>query len=299
VHFKNLDIEVVIGSAHDDTLDNSMYNSAEGGTHVEGRGGSDYIISSELADTLYGDSGTGSNGNENTVSYRGHSAAVIVDLQATQDFGQQTGNSDLDTLRDFINVEGSQFADTIYGDNRNNKLFGLNGADDLFGRSGNDILLGGNGGDRLFGELGADLLDGESGPDFLFGGVDIDTLIVDWAELATNPDKQIFGGGESDIFAFRNVTTNLGPPTNAIVVIPSRVTALETYLEDLVQDNKSDFNEGTDSGGALDRVWLVMTTSSSTAWGKQWQYAFEDLTSQDGSLDFDDLIISFKIGIIP
>ena len=73
----------------------------------------------------------------------------------------------------------------VEGDNRNNRLrgldklddnlFGLGGNDRLYGYEGDDFLSGGSGKDRLYGDQGADTLVGGEGNDYLEGYYGSDT----------------------------------------------------------------------------------------------------------------------------
>lgn len=72
------------------------------------------------------------------------------------------------TVRNFENVIGSDFADSITGDLFNNLLSGGAGDDMIMGLSGNDVLLGEGGNDILSGGLGNDFLEGGEGADILF-----------------------------------------------------------------------------------------------------------------------------------
>jgi Ca2+-binding RTX toxin-like protein len=89
------------------------------------------------------------------------------------------------TVRNFVNVLGSENADTIVGNAKNNTLQGNAGDDTLNGGAGNDTLLGGLGNDSLLGGAGNDLLQGADGmtagsgqKDYLFGGIGADTFVL-------------------------------------------------------------------------------------------------------------------------
>ena len=53
-------------------------------------------------------------------------------------------------------MQGSNFADSITGDDGWNSLYGEAGNDQLFGLDGNDYLVGGSGNDTLTGGAGSD-----------------------------------------------------------------------------------------------------------------------------------------------
>ncbi|MFZ1467892.1 MAG: calcium-binding protein [Paracoccaceae bacterium] len=122
------------------------------------------------ADTM--DGGGGSDQVHYNQDYMtGGTRGVLVDLQlgyAIDGFG------DRDTLISIEEAFGSDYNDTLSGDNTDNRLFAYDGNDSLsggFGRdtlnggAGNDTLYGGGGNDELWGEVGNDVLDGGAGFD--------------------------------------------------------------------------------------------------------------------------------------
>jgi Ca2+-binding RTX toxin-like protein len=84
-------------------------------------------------------------------------------------------------IRNFEDVDGTQNADTLIGNNEANELNGLGGADTLRGGAGNDDLNGGDGDDKLFGDAGNDVLNGQVGADEMWGGNGNDTFVVNIA----------------------------------------------------------------------------------------------------------------------
>ena len=67
-------------------------------------------------------------------------------------------------------MRGTNGDDDLYGNSRNNTIFGLGGWDLLVGYGGNDLLDGGSGDDLLKGGSGSDSLWGGRGKDLLVGG---------------------------------------------------------------------------------------------------------------------------------
>ncbi|WP_162299161.1 calcium-binding protein [Microvirga ossetica] len=110
-----IDIENVIGSAHNDTLVGSTGNNT-----LNGGGGTD------------------------TVRYTGSSAAK-VDLRIQ--IAQPTGGYGSDMLIGITNLEGGSGADRFIGNEAHNRLVGGSGSDTLIGGGGNDTLDGGSGED--------------------------------------------------------------------------------------------------------------------------------------------------------
>jgi Ca2+-binding RTX toxin-like protein len=69
-------------------------------------------------------------------------APAFIDLAAGYGTGAGAGT---DTFESFEHARGTYLDDSLYGNGRSNKLFGMNGSDYLEGRGGNDKLLGGSG----------------------------------------------------------------------------------------------------------------------------------------------------------
>jgi len=83
----------------------------------------------------------------NTVNYFFATSGVTVSLAITS--AQNTGGSGTDTLLNFHNISGSNFADYLTGNSNDNFLSGRDGNDRLTGGLGNDRLSGGADVDRF------------------------------------------------------------------------------------------------------------------------------------------------------
>lgn len=117
---------VIIGGAGDDDLN--------------GWGGNDTLEGGSGADNLNGWSGI------NTLSYESSSAGVYINLATGEAYG---GDADGDTIQNFSNVTGSNYNDTLAGNDLVNTLSG-GGGDDTFLRSaGGDSYSGGDGFDTV------------------------------------------------------------------------------------------------------------------------------------------------------
>ncbi len=203
-------IERVRGSDHVDTFTGDENNNL-----FEGRGGADII-----------DGGDGFD----SAAYWDSTAGVTIDLSGTQDSnGFVTGlggDAEGDKLRNIENIRGSDYDDTLTGDENNNRFVGRGGADTLDGGAGVDIavywesnvgvtidlsgtqdsngFVTGSGGEaeddklrnienlggsdyddtltgdddvnRIWGDLGDDTINGGGGHDTIFGGRGADTL---------------------------------------------------------------------------------------------------------------------------
>jgi Ca2+-binding RTX toxin-like protein len=92
----------------------------------------------------------------------------------------------------FYDQRGTEGIDFLFGDYRNNRIYGLGGNDVLFGGSGNDSIYGMDGDDYLAGDDGDDYLSGGDGNDFLIGGNGADYLV------AGRGNDTLFGGEGND-----------------------------------------------------------------------------------------------------
>ena len=172
--------ENIIGSAHDDDLVGSaLPNTIEGGTGEDdldggdGRNGASANDDVTMADDLSAD-------NNDTLSYQGSDAAVIVNLASlsfsgghaagdsveTFDYDPDgTGDKDDFEVSSFENVTGSAHNDRLTGDFRANVLSGLAGDDNLKGAEGADTLIGGPGADDIDGGKSLAVEDDETTPE--------------------------------------------------------------------------------------------------------------------------------------
>lgn len=171
--------EIFLG---DDHLEGGRF-----GDDLAGYGGHDILWGRQGDDVLLGGAGNDTlvGGNENdfldggegvdTASYNGAEGRVRVDLNITG--SQDTLGHGIDTIVNTENLTGSQFNDTLFGNEGANELRGAGGADELRGRGGRDVLNG---------QAGNDLLLGGQGNDTLTGGAGNDTFNFSNALNATN-----------------------------------------------------------------------------------------------------------------
>lgn len=219
--------DTLTGTSLGDTL-----NGGDGNDTLDGLAGDDHLVGGNGNDTLVGGigddfidtglnddvvsfSGTGNlgsdaiiqaaSGNLDTLVFSNLGGAITIDIGTTALQVVRAGQLSL-TLSDangFDNVQGTAYADTIYGNSGGNSLMGNGGNDIIYGRGGNDWLDGGAGNDVLYGEDGNDTLLGKGGNDSLYGGNDDDTL------NANEGNDYIAGGGGND----RYILTNYGIKT--------------------------------------------------------------------------------------
>lgn len=167
--------DTINGGAGNDTINYRLASSAvqvnlsSAGTNVAGGAGNDSlsnienITGSAYADTLTGDGNAniieGGLGDDilnagagtDTLSYANATAAVNVNISSASVMsiaaGVATGADGNDTLSNFENITGSEYADTLIGSSSANSLTGGAGDDVLVGGAGADTLIGGTGTD--------------------------------------------------------------------------------------------------------------------------------------------------------
>ena len=148
-----------------------------------GQDGANLLFGTQGVDMLDGGAG------EDWVIYARSKHAVHVDLSDARP--ETGGDAEGDRLTGIDHVVGSNLADTIRGDHRDNILVGLDGDDVLAGGDGGDRLEGGSGNDLLSGGNGHDSLAGGDGADRLSGGRGNDTISGD-------ADNDLIHGGQGE-----------------------------------------------------------------------------------------------------
>ncbi|GAB5469822.1 MAG: hypothetical protein Kilf2KO_28520 [Rhodospirillales bacterium] len=147
-------IENLQGSKYDDTLrgdagDNRIWGLAgddilwgrQGDDRLYGQDGDDILRGASGADVLNGDAGS------DTADYSASGSGIVASLG---DSNLNTGEAAGDRYISVENLQGSAYADTLHGDDGDNRLSG---------EAGNDILSGGKGADALIGGGGLDTAD--------------------------------------------------------------------------------------------------------------------------------------------
>ena len=222
-------VQSLMGSRHDDTLagddNNNVLVGGDGRDRLEGRNGDDVLHGDHLKGHRSGGNDTRNGGpghdwlaggpggdalsggaGEDTADYRASGAGVTVRLHSASarggdaagdtfptlisvEYTDADGTAHTEQVPDIEHLHGSDHADVLAGDSRNNTLAGHGGDDALYGGpgGGDDTLHGGAGNDRLYGGRGADTLSGDAGKDTLHGGPGDDTL---------------YGGAGNDTFVF-------------------------------------------------------------------------------------------------
>lgn len=196
---EGLDIEALVGSAHDDILvgaegedlllggqGNDNLDGRESGDILDGMEGDDWLVGGPGLDLLIGGPGV------DTVSYENERRAIVylstgealvdggdLDLfpgRQVIEYLDENGNSRQAEVSDIENLRGSHDRDQLTGTHGPNRLEGLGGNDSLIGLGGDDVLLGGAGNDNLQSGPGDDRVDGGAGNDYLEGGPGADQV---------------------------------------------------------------------------------------------------------------------------
>lgn len=97
-------------------------------------------------------------------------------------------------------IEGSPFADSLYG---------FAGSDNIYCGAGNDVAYGGDGADPISGEAGNDVLHGGKRSDFVFGEAGNDTLTAAPARTSS-----MAAGGRTSFSATRAPTPSHSRPSS-------------------------------------------------------------------------------------
>lgn len=140
------DIEVLFGSAHNDTLTGdaraNFLEGYSGNDNLHGGPGADVLSGGEGDDVLHGDAGADE---------------LQAGAGADTLFGGPGDDQLFDPLGDSL-LDGGPGDDALYGGSGDDELRGGNGADMLYGEGGNDMLHGGDGADVFvfFPDNGAD-----------------------------------------------------------------------------------------------------------------------------------------------
>ncbi|MFZ7090309.1 calcium-binding protein [Primorskyibacter sp. 2E233] len=177
---------VILGGDGNDTLlglagDDQLFGEA-GDDSLVGGNGNDTLNGGLGSDTLEGGDGT------DAVSYMDAAGPVGVGLDGSVNWGAATG----DIITDVENVLGSNFDDTITGNDSDNLLYGSGGNDTIYALDGADTVVGGEGDDELYGQDGNDILMGGLGADTIAGGTGDDT--VSYEDASTAAGVRLDGG---------------------------------------------------------------------------------------------------------
>jgi len=161
--------DTIIGNGGHDVVDYSNLHQpitlATRGTVFKGNGEQDKL--SDIK-TIIGAAGQA---NAIDASHADYPVSVDVDLsdhRLTVRNIPHVGNLNF-RVQNFVNVIGTNQADSIIGNAQDNNLKGGAGNDTLDGNAGNDTLDGGQGKDTIVGGAGNDIIKGGAGHDLIYG----------------------------------------------------------------------------------------------------------------------------------
>jgi Ca2+-binding RTX toxin-like protein len=317
-------IENLDGSSFDDILlgdnkanvigGNLVHDLASGNDRLFGRGGNDQLFGYDGDDTLDGGAGAdmldGGIGI-NTASYATATSGVLADLDDNE---FATGDAKGDTFTSIQNLNGSRFADTLYGDHGDNRLSGGAGNDILVGEAGADTLDGGTGvdtaaydasGSRLradllmpatnTGDAAGDVyisienLDGSSFDDILFGNNHANVIGGNLIHNTPSGNDQLSGrGGNDSLFGYDGNDTLDGGLGNDRMTggAGKDVFVFDTSLNATTNvDRITDFTHGTDT------IRLAHADFSALAAGALRAVAFYANPTGSAAHDTDDRIV--------
>ena len=168
-----LDIEDLVGSAHDDILvgtyganwltgyyGNDVLDGKEGNDGLFGGGGADALIGGPGIDfASYFDSNEGVEVDlQNGIARGGHAEGDTFPGRQIIEYTDPAGETREIEVSDIENLYGSyEHDDTLIGNQNSNRIIGFKGNDELDGREGHDLLEGRDGADVLRGGEGNDL----------------------------------------------------------------------------------------------------------------------------------------------
>jgi hypothetical protein len=197
---------------------NDVLVGGEGDDPIHGGTGGDNLVGRRGNDTIDGGPGTTTNvlsgdaGNDRLLPSSAADSAAGGDGVDGLDYSVNltTGVSvdmDVDPVVEIETVVGTNFDDTLRGDDAPNTLVGLQANDVLEGRGGNDTLQGVQGDDSL------DVRDG--GPDTADCGSDTDTVTAD------SPGTDALFACENVLFPAIPVTPGPDPGPSTAAPLPS------------------------------------------------------------------------------
>lgn len=214
------------------TNQNEFFEGLNGQDTIYAGAGNDLIVSGNGDDTITAGAGfdyiDGGDGIDRVI-YAQATSGIIVNL--SENLVDDDGEGSQDLIYNVENIIGSNYSDSITGDDQNN-IFFLKGGNDLsYGGNGNDRIFGQNGDDTIYGEDGNDVLRGDSGNNYLDGGLGI--------------DRAVYYSAKS------GVIVNLG--TGTASDNGHSGTDILVSIEDVAG---SDFNDVITGNAANNRIWL-------------------------------------------
>jgi Ca2+-binding RTX toxin-like protein len=222
--------DIIVGDASGNTL-----RGEDGDDTLAGLDGDDTLIGGAGADALDGGAGL------NIASYATASSGVIASLTNS---AINTGDAAGDTYQNILQINGSEFSDTLTALNANGSILRGLGGDDVLNAAGFGTQLNGDdGNDILNGSAADDVLIGGAGADQINGGLGID--LASYVTASAGVTVSLASGGSGgdaagDVFAgIENVAgSNFADSITG--------DAAANYLLGLVGDDSLDGGDGDD-----------------------------------------------------
>ncbi len=251
--------DLVDGGAGDDVLGggdgndrllggqgNDVLRGGTGQDDLDGGDGDDLLVHS--GDFQFDDVYVGGSGLD-TISYRDSGlAGVNVDLSIGTATGMASAQVGHDRLSGIENILGSDFADLLTGDAKDNVIFGGQGDDTLTGGDGNDVLsgelgnntlLGGEGNDTLHGGLGLDQLQGGSGDDLMVAGLFSGAVLTVYGGTGSDTidySQAIIGGDTNGRSLYVNLALSQFVRTIGPLTVVDDVVGVENVVGSALND---------------------------------------------------------------
>ena len=271
-----VDLVTGTGSGAGSDADGDTYVSIE---NVVGTDFNDVIRGNAVANALDGGAGT------DTLDYGKSSTYVSVSLMAG--IVGSHGDAEGDTFKNFENLTGSAFNDTLSGDNLANVIDGGAGDDKIFGGDGNDILVGGS-------SINGDTLDGGK-------GIDAVSYVTSTGAVTVNLETGAASGGDAQNDTYSNIENVTGSQGNDFLTANHAGSVVDGYLGDdtLAGGTGNDMLRGGDGidtatyAGAANGVQVNLALGTATGLFPSSNIGADTLDSIENVIGskFDDLII--------
>ncbi|MDD2950190.1 MAG: calcium-binding protein [Sulfuricurvum sp.] len=202
----------LIGTSGNDTFNGDLIDVGSYDT-ISGLAGNDTINGLGGNDTLYGGDGNdiidGGSGNDtmdggngiDTLSYASATAGITINLILAT--AQNTGGAGIDTILNFENLTGSNYNDTLRGNDLGNTILGLSGNDTIFASAGtaSDVYDGGDGIDSIsFYYAGNGVNVNLSNINYQNTGVGSDRIVNIEKLYGSNYNDTLIGNGNGNAF---------------------------------------------------------------------------------------------------
>lgn len=228
-----------------------------------------------------------------TASYAFSSAGVVASLTTRT----ATGGSGNDSINNFENISGSNYADGLTGNALANILDGAGGSDTLNGGAGADTMTGGSGSDLFYVDNAGDLVieagpEGQGGTDTVYAsisyslGINVENLRIKTTgnvnatgnnlnnTLSAGTGDNVFDGGDgidTVSYAYTSGGVNINLASTAAQATGGSGTDTFISIENIIGSNYGDTLQGSagdnfiEGGGGIDTGSYSAATAGVTA----------------------------------